>query len=338
MQARVRIITFLVVIGCVLALLFVLNANAEPGSLRAAEGAPAGTDDRSILITAQGLSEAAVAIDTGATVTWVNQTDSKVTLASSGYQAYLPLLMTGSQVQACAAIRRTAHGAGRGGLVQPAWGGDIEPGGSYSRTFTSAGDYRYYLAGHPAWPGRVLVRTPGAGTSTPTITASPTSYRSVFVDGCVWDDLNGNGQIDPGEVGIGGVAVELWQVSGPIEMQRAYATVVSSGNGAYALNRTCDYPTCDPMTAYEVRVASENFQQPGGILRASTPTTGEVVGALGADGYVRLHLGGQGVYSDKNFGFGGAGTPTLTVMPTSSATPTATPTTCRSNATSCGAG
>jgi plastocyanin len=335
MQARVRVTSFLVVVGCVLVLWFVLNANAEPPIFQPVEQGPARMDDRSILITAQGLSEARIIIDTGVTVTWVNQTDRKQTLVNAPYQVYLPLLMTGSQVQACTAMKRAAVGVVRGGPVQPAWGGDIEPGGSYSHTFSTSGDYRYYLAGHPTGSGQVLVRAPDAETSTPTITASPTSERSVFVDGCVWNDVNGNGMVDPFEMGIGEVAIELWQLNLPGGAQHVYAAATTTGNGSYEMHNSCQVPLCDAVTKYEVRVVATNFR-PGGILNVYTPTTGDIVGQLGTDGYVRIALWGQGVYSDKNFGFRIGGTPGPTVMAQPSSTPTATPTTpCRGSAPGC---
>ena len=58
------------------------------------------------------------------------------------------------------------------------------------------------------------------------------------ISGVVFEDLNGNGQLDPGEVGLPGVSVQLSDVDGPVELSTAIDGAYSFSNlppGAYTL-------------------------------------------------------------------------------------------------------
>ncbi len=124
-----------------------------------------------VLITTQGLQPASVTIRAGDAVAWVNQTDATQRLVSGlPYRTYLPLVLrqTGSSGPA-----RGASALAPDATVLSDWGAEIAPGGTYTHTFTQAGDYPYFIAGHPDWTGWVIVQ-PVAETPTPTPTLTHT--------------------------------------------------------------------------------------------------------------------------------------------------------------------
>jgi uncharacterized repeat protein (TIGR01451 family) len=90
----------------------------------------------------------------------------------------------------------------------------------------------------------------------------------------VWKDLNGNGVQDPGEPGIAGVTLQLFQGT------KLVGTTVTDGMGQYAFNSwNVTNGTADTSddglvagTAYEIRVASNQPALAG--LRPTTPNAG----------------------------------------------------------------
>jgi len=128
----------------------------------------------------------------------------------------------------------------------------------------------------------------------------------------VWKDLNGNGLQDPGEPGIPGVTLQLFQGT------RLVGTTVTDGLGAYAFNSwnvtngTTD--TADDGlaagTAYEIRVAGNQSALSG--LRTTTSNTGTddlhdsdaVASASGAA--VDFTMGPGELYSNYDLGFAAA--------------------------------
>jgi plastocyanin len=122
-----------------------------------------------VLITDQGLNPSQMTIQVGQAVTWVNQTNTTLSLVSGQqsedgpYRVYLPLVLRydGSDDPTAAAGM-----TGQAGASTTSWGGDIPAGGSYTHTFTEIGDYPYFIANHSDWTGRVVVQP--ASTDVPT--------------------------------------------------------------------------------------------------------------------------------------------------------------------------
>lgn len=128
----------------------------------------------------------------------------------------------------------------------------------------------------------------------------------------VWKDLNGNGVQDPGEPGIAGVTLQLFQGT------KLVGTTVTDGQGAYAFNSwnvtngTAD-TSDDGLTAgmaYEIRVAANQSALLG--LRPTTSKTGTdadrdsdaVAGTAGAA--LDFTMGPDELYSNYDFGYAAA--------------------------------
>jgi hypothetical protein len=65
----------------------------------------------------------------------------------------------------------------------------------------------------------------------PTTRSTRACYRPASIGDFVWDDLNGNGQQDSGEPGIGGVTVKLLDAGGA-----TIATTTTNASGLYAFS------------------------------------------------------------------------------------------------------
>jgi plastocyanin len=102
-----------------------------------------------------------VTITVGTTVEWTNRTHQTVHLQSGEpFRIYLPLVLRnvgGTSGQATAETGTTARPASRLGRTGETFSGAIPPGGTFTHTFTTAGDYPYFLSEHPAWTGLVKV-------------------------------------------------------------------------------------------------------------------------------------------------------------------------------------
>lgn len=96
-------------------------------------------------------------VTVGTTVVWANRTQEMVHLVSGEpHRIYLPLVLRNtSSARASAATPSALTVAGS---QQVDWGNvDIAPGGSYTHTFTTAGDYPYFLSTGPSCTGLVTV-------------------------------------------------------------------------------------------------------------------------------------------------------------------------------------
>jgi uncharacterized repeat protein (TIGR01451 family) len=128
----------------------------------------------------------------------------------------------------------------------------------------------------------------------------------------VWKDLNGDGLQDPGEPGIAGVTLQLYQGT------KLVGTTVTDGQGAYAFNcwnvtnGTTD--TADDGlvagTAYEIRVAGNQSALVGQRPTASNAGTDDfhdsdaVAGAAGTT--LDFTMGPSELYSNYDLGYSAA--------------------------------
>lgn len=111
----------------------------------------------SVSITESGFDPTLVTITVGTTVTWTNHTQEMVHIVSGEpYRIYLPLVLSNiGDTRTTAAFPPVAAAVTQ---QQDDWvDADIAPGEFYSHTFTTAGSYPYFLAGHPDRTGLVIV-------------------------------------------------------------------------------------------------------------------------------------------------------------------------------------
>jgi uncharacterized repeat protein (TIGR01451 family) len=128
----------------------------------------------------------------------------------------------------------------------------------------------------------------------------------------VWKDLNGNGVQDPGEPGIPGVTLQLFQGTNLV------GTTVTDGQGMYAFNSwNVTNGTADTSddglvagTAYEIRVAGNQPALAG--LRPTTPNAGtddfhDSDAVATADGAaLDFTMGPNDLYSNYDLGYSAA--------------------------------
>jgi hypothetical protein len=70
-------------------------------------------------------------------------------------------------------------------------------------------------------------------TSTPTETPTPVPGN---ISGHIWNDLNGNGSLDPGEPGLAGATLRLYEYQHPAPEPPVRPDVVTGSDGAFALS------------------------------------------------------------------------------------------------------
>jgi hypothetical protein len=100
--------------------------------------------------------------------------------------------------------------------------------GADQRPYLSVTFYRLPPTPTPtASPTRTATPTP-TQTRTPTPTATATEVPG-RIEGRVWDDVNGNGSIDSGEVGLAGITVRLFEQAQPDSPIRPPAVTDSNG-------------------------------------------------------------------------------------------------------------
>ena len=112
-----------------------------------------------VYITDAGPNPVELDVMVGDTVTWINQTDQEQVIeGTTGAKVFLPLILR----SAIAATASEQSGEYLQAVsLEPAadtWGGNIPPGGSYTRAFGGDGFYPYELPVHPGWGGIVRVR------------------------------------------------------------------------------------------------------------------------------------------------------------------------------------
>ena len=115
----------------------------------------------SVSITESGLNPSTVTVTVGTAVVWTNHTQETVHLASGEpHRIYLPLVLNGTGI---GTVTMTPHPIRSAGVTRQLddWGGvNIAPDDSYTHTFTTVGNYPYYLVGHPHGIGEVVVQPP----------------------------------------------------------------------------------------------------------------------------------------------------------------------------------
>jgi len=106
-----------------------------------------------VAITATGFDPAQVTIQPGDTVEWINQTAQvQRIIGGTPYFIYLPLVLRN---QGSMKLTGTAPSAAQA----TNWGsGDIAPGERFTHTFSTMGDYPYYLGGAVDITGRIIVQ------------------------------------------------------------------------------------------------------------------------------------------------------------------------------------
>ena len=115
-----------------------------------------------ITLAASGFTPAVITVSMGSEVAWYNATgQTHVVKSGVPYRAYLPLVVRGAS--SSAAAERTAQASGGRVAVSggEAFTGTIPPGGTFTHTFASAGQFPYFAATAPAFQGRVIVQSSG---------------------------------------------------------------------------------------------------------------------------------------------------------------------------------
>jgi uncharacterized protein (DUF2141 family) len=117
---------------------------------------------------------------------------------------------------------------------------ELRQGGITVNSTTTSGDGAYILSGLIPGQYELCAITPaGFAPTTPTcrdVLLSPGSSASAnfgfrqqgTISGMVFNDINGNGVFDAGELGIGGATIQLWDSLGQV-----VTTTTTSGDGAY---------------------------------------------------------------------------------------------------------
>jgi len=116
------------------------------------------TNATTINITNTGFDPAVVTVDTGEAVVWINQTTRvQQVVGGAPYRVFLPLVVRAFKGNVAAQAAVDTQSA----TQSPSWGsGAIQPGGRYTHTFTTTGDYPYLLSGSPDITGLVQVSEP----------------------------------------------------------------------------------------------------------------------------------------------------------------------------------
>ena len=118
-----------------------------------------GDSSVSVSINESGFDPSVVTVTAGTAVVWINNAQEAVHLMSGvPHHIFLPLVLSNVGDARVAAASPPMAGA----VVmreQDDWGNvDIAPGESYTRTFTTAGDYPCFLAGYPERTGLIVVQ------------------------------------------------------------------------------------------------------------------------------------------------------------------------------------
>ena len=150
-----------------------LSASSQITSLPAnVVGAPA-----TVNITGTGFVPQTTRIDAGETVVWINQTTHPQQIKGGApYRVFLPLVVRNSSTNVShqeIVDTQTAI------LAQPWESGVIQPGERYTHTFTTAGEYPYYLGGSLTTTGLVEVREPQYPPADFVVGAAPLSQRAI---------------------------------------------------------------------------------------------------------------------------------------------------------------
>jgi uncharacterized repeat protein (TIGR01451 family) len=148
--------------------------------------------------------------------------------------------------------------------------------------------------------GHTLVTTATGATANPTVDFG--LYSLVSLGNQVWFDVNDNGRLDAGEVGVPGVAVELYQDTNGDGVftpgADAYLTDTTTiTNGFYLFDNLL--PSLYPTQTYLVVITSTNFSGAGRLVDyqnsdgwvggnsdLNSQDHGVVSGTLGSGGYV----------------------------------------------------
>jgi RHS repeat-associated protein len=115
-----------------------------------------------IIISTTGFIPAVITVTAGTEVIWYNATSTIVRLQSGEpFRVYLPLVLRNAVGTTRSAADQLANGATGLDLNQAtSFGGTIAPGGTYTYSFTSAGDFPYFLANGFQFTGQVNVTLP----------------------------------------------------------------------------------------------------------------------------------------------------------------------------------
>ncbi|GIK36271.1 MAG: hypothetical protein BroJett011_01040 [Chloroflexota bacterium] len=118
-----------------------------------------------VFITDEGIFPPVLAVPSGVTIQWTNQTSQTQRLASSALSSptivYLPLIFKGSDTQSGSSAGETPPASKNFTGLETNWqSGEILPGDSFSRVFDWAGEYPYLLADSPSLSGTIVVETP----------------------------------------------------------------------------------------------------------------------------------------------------------------------------------
>ncbi|MGB5048149.1 MAG: carboxypeptidase regulatory-like domain-containing protein, partial [Caldilineaceae bacterium] len=155
-----------------LLLLWLMQSFITP--LAAAPQRPAGfSETRQVLaavhtinITDNGFSPATLTIKTGESVQWQNATSQPQTVRSGPLpRLLLPLVMSDTDSDNGVAVRRSAF------VPTDQFEGHVQPGQSFSRSYNTAGEFVYHLAGS-LHTGRIVVEQSNTPPPPPTDTST----------------------------------------------------------------------------------------------------------------------------------------------------------------------
>jgi RHS repeat-associated protein len=123
-----------------------------------------------IQITATGFLPTVLTATVGIPVTWINNTATTQMLRSGAVlRTYLPLVSTDATSQATQTGSNALTTQPIGIVGDGAFAANLEPGVSFTYTFTATGTFPFYLATAPEFTGLIAV-VPASPTATPTST------------------------------------------------------------------------------------------------------------------------------------------------------------------------
>jgi len=215
------------------------SARPSPAPLASgntSEALPAGHSNREaalsghvpISITESGFDPAVVTVTVGTTVAWTNRTQETVLLESGEpYRIYLPLVLrnvggTGGQTSSVPGPKSQAEVRLTAG---ESFSGTIPPGGTFTHTFTTVGNWPYFLSNDPRFAGQVTVEpipfdfSLGVQPATQAVTQGQSVTYTVQVTGTL-------GEARPVTLTVGGLpAVAAWDLNPPTVVPTATAVL-----------------------------------------------------------------------------------------------------------------
>ncbi len=115
-----------------------------------------------ITLTTSGFTPGVLTVTPGSEVTWYNATgQSHILKSGEPYRVYLPLLLRNAPGMSHMESMTRVPNSLAALISGEAFSGTLAPGGTFTHTFTSIGEFPYFAATSPRFRGRVIVQTSG---------------------------------------------------------------------------------------------------------------------------------------------------------------------------------